>query len=106
MSGRYCAITPPFKQLLALYPRGPRSGPGYVVPIHPHLRVALSRPTERLLSLDVAPEPATVSEVARLLRPPADIALHRITAEALRIYLEEDERDIEEYSLNRQIVRQ
>ena len=60
------------------------------------LRVALSRPTERLLWLDVAPEAATVNEVARLLRPPADIALHPITAEALRTCLEEDELDIED----------
>ncbi len=60
------------------------------------LRVALSRPTERLLWVDIAPEAATVSEVAQLLRPPADIALHPITAEALRICLEEDEWDIED----------
>jgi tetratricopeptide (TPR) repeat protein len=60
------------------------------------LRVALSRPTERLLWVDVAPEAATVNEVARLLRPPADIALHPITAEALRTCLEEDGLDIED----------
>ena len=60
------------------------------------LRVALSRPTERLLWVDVAPEAATVNEVARLLRPPADIALHPITGEALRTCLEEDELDIED----------
>jgi hypothetical protein len=29
---------------LPLYPRGPRSGPGYVVPVHHHL-VGLMRPT-------------------------------------------------------------
>src|SRR5436305_816449 len=60
------------------------------------LRVALSRPTERLLWIDVAPEPATVNEVAQLLRPPADTALHPITAEALRTCLEEDQLDVEE----------
>ncbi len=31
---------------LPLYPRGPRSGPGYVVPIHPHL-IGPIRPTRR-----------------------------------------------------------
>lgn len=60
------------------------------------LRVALSRPTERLLWVDVAPEAATVNEVARLLRPPADNALHPITGEALRNCLEEDELDVED----------
>jgi tetratricopeptide (TPR) repeat protein len=60
------------------------------------LRVALSRPTERLLWIDVAPEPATVNEVAQLLRPPADTALHPMTAEALRTCLEEEELDIED----------
>ncbi len=29
---------------LLLYPRGPRSGPGYVVPVHPHL-IGPIRPT-------------------------------------------------------------
>jgi hypothetical protein len=29
--------TPPFEWLRPLYPRGPRSGPGYSVPVHPHL---------------------------------------------------------------------
>jgi tetratricopeptide (TPR) repeat protein len=60
------------------------------------LRVALSRPTERLLWIDVAPEAATVKEVGRLLRPPADLALHPITAEALRTCLEEEELDVED----------
>jgi tetratricopeptide (TPR) repeat protein len=60
------------------------------------LRVALSRPTERLLWVDVAPQAPTVKEVARLLRPPADIALYPVTAEALRTGLEEDQLDIEE----------
>lgn len=60
------------------------------------LRVALSRPTERLLWVDIAPEAATVKEVSRLLRPPGDFALHPITAEALRTSLDEDELDIED----------
>ncbi len=60
------------------------------------LRVALSRPTERLLWVDVAPEAASVKEVARLLRSPADIALYPVTAEALRTCLEEDQLEIED----------
>lgn len=28
---------PPFEQPSPLYPRGPRSGPGYIVPVHHHL---------------------------------------------------------------------
>lgn len=60
------------------------------------LRVALSRPTERLLWVDAALEAATVKEVGRLLRPPAELALHPITAEALRTSLEEEELDLEE----------
>ena len=35
--GTRCAGAPPFERLLPLYPRGPRSGPGYVVPVHHHL---------------------------------------------------------------------
>ena len=31
------AWAPPFERLLPLYPRGPRSGPGYSVPVHPRL---------------------------------------------------------------------
>jgi tetratricopeptide (TPR) repeat protein len=60
------------------------------------LRVALSRPTERLLWIDAAPEAAIVNAVGRLLRPPADVALHPITAEALRTCLEEEELDLED----------
>src|SRR6185437_14499713 len=60
------------------------------------LRVVLSRPTERLLWVDITPEAASVKEVARLLRTPGDIALHPITAEALRTCLEEDELDLED----------
>jgi len=60
------------------------------------LRVALSRPTERLLWIDAAPEAAMVKEVGRLLRPPTDIALHPITAEALLTCLEEEDLDIED----------
>ncbi len=60
------------------------------------LRVALSRPTERLLWVDASPDAATVKEVGRLLRPPAALALHPITAEALRTSLEEEELDLED----------
>ncbi len=60
------------------------------------LRVALSRPTERLLWVDTSPDPATVQEVSRLLRPPAEIALLPMTAEALRTCLEEEELEVEE----------
>jgi len=35
--GTRCACAPPFKRPLPLYPRGPRSGPGYAVPVHHHL---------------------------------------------------------------------
>jgi hypothetical protein len=44
--GTRCAWAPPFEQLLPLYPRGPRSGPGYVVPVHPHLSDPM-RPTHK-----------------------------------------------------------
>ena len=37
---------PPCERLLPLYPRGPRSGPGYVVPVHPRL-IDPIRPTRR-----------------------------------------------------------
>ena len=37
---------PPFKRYSSLYPRGPRSGAGYVVP-HPHRLIGLIRPTCR-----------------------------------------------------------
>ena len=40
---------PPCEQLPLLYPRGPRSGPGYVVPVHPHLTDPM-RPTPRHIS--------------------------------------------------------
>ena len=46
--------------------------------------------------MDVAPEAAMVKEVARLLRPPAGIALHPVNAEALRTCLEEDQLEIED----------
>jgi hypothetical protein len=60
------------------------------------LRVALSRPTERLLWVDTSPDAATVNEVGRLLRPPGEIALAPITVEALLTCLEEEELEIEE----------
>ncbi len=60
------------------------------------LRVALSRPTERLLWVDTSPDGAMVKEVSRLLRSPAEVALLPMTAEALRTCLEEEGLEIEE----------
>ena len=42
--GARCAGTPPCKRLVPLYTRGPRSGPGYRVPVHQHL-IGPIRPT-------------------------------------------------------------
>ena len=42
--GTLCAGTPPFERPLPLYPRGPRSGPGYAVPVHQRL-IGPIRPT-------------------------------------------------------------
>ena len=44
--GTWCACAPPLERLLPLYPRGPRSGPGYSVPVHLHLSDPM-RPTRR-----------------------------------------------------------
>ena len=41
---------PPFKRQSSLYPRGPRSGAGYVVP-HPHHLIGLIRPTCRHIEI-------------------------------------------------------
>jgi hypothetical protein len=41
-----CAQAPPCGAALPLYPRGPRSGPGCRVPVHPHL-IDPIRPTRR-----------------------------------------------------------
>jgi hypothetical protein len=60
------------------------------------LRVALSRPTERLVWVDTAPDSATVEEVSLFLRPPGQIGLPPITAEALRACLDEEELEVEE----------
>jgi len=60
------------------------------------LRVALSRPAERLLWVDTAPDGATVKEVSRLLRSPGEVALLPMTGEALRTCLDEEELEIEE----------
>jgi hypothetical protein len=53
--GTQRADAPPFKRLNPLYPRGPRSGPGYSVPVHPHL-IGPIRPTRR----HIATSPQTV----------------------------------------------
>ena len=60
------------------------------------LRVALSRPTERLIWLDASPDPATVREVSRFLRQRGELALSPTTVEALRLSLEEGELEVEE----------
>ena len=48
--GAQCACAPPFKRPMPLYPRDPRSGPGYVVPVHHHLSGPM-RPTCRHSSI-------------------------------------------------------
>ena len=48
--GTRCASAPPFKRLMPLCPRGPRSGPGYSVPVHHHLTGPM-RPTHRHSSI-------------------------------------------------------
>ncbi len=60
------------------------------------LRVVLSRPTERLIWLDAAPDAVTVQAVGRLLSSASETALLPISAEALRASLNEDELEIEE----------
>jgi hypothetical protein len=60
------------------------------------LRVALSRPTERLIWVDVAPDPATVVESGGLLRGRGDAPLLPMTLEALLATLAEEELDVEE----------
>lgn len=60
------------------------------------LRVALSRPTERLLWVDTSPDAETVNETSRLLRPPNEHTLPPITVEALLTCLEEEELETEE----------
>ena len=60
------------------------------------LRVVLSRPTERLLWVDTAPDSDTVTEVSNLLRSSTDVPLPPISVEALRTSLNEEELDIEE----------
>ena len=47
---RAAAGAPPFERLPPLYPRGPRSGPGYSVPHHHHL-IGPMRPTRRHISI-------------------------------------------------------
>ena len=50
--GTLCAGTPPFERLLPLYPRGPRSGPGSSVPVHPRL-IGPIRPTRRHIPISL-----------------------------------------------------
>ena len=60
------------------------------------LRVAVSRPAERLLWVDAAPDRTTVDEVGMFLRPYGEAALPPVTGEALRASLEEEELTVEE----------
>ncbi|MBV8843577.1 MAG: AAA family ATPase [Bryobacterales bacterium] len=60
------------------------------------LRVALSRPTERLIWLDVAPDAPTVKETGYFLHSVAEVTLHPMSAEGLRASLSEEELDIAE----------
>jgi hypothetical protein len=65
--GARCAGTPPFKRHLPLYPRGPRSGPGYSVPVHPHLCGPM-RPTRQRTSIS----PTRLIRDALAVRPTCD----------------------------------
>jgi hypothetical protein len=60
------------------------------------LRVALSRPSGRLIWVDVAPQAKVVQEVSELLRPRGEMPLPPMTLEALRASLEEEGLDVEE----------
>jgi hypothetical protein len=60
------------------------------------LRVALSRPAERLLWIDASPTESTVRDVQFFLRGERDIALPPVTPEALRKTLDEEELDLAE----------
>jgi tetratricopeptide (TPR) repeat protein len=60
------------------------------------LRVALSRPTERLIWMDSSPDSVTVEEVGHLLSAVGEISLRPMTGDALRACLQEEELDVEE----------
>jgi len=47
--GAVVRLSTAIRAVSLLYPRGPRSGPGYAVPVHPHL-VGPMRPTRRHIS--------------------------------------------------------
>jgi hypothetical protein len=66
--GTWCAGAPPCERPLPLYPRGPRSGPSYVVSVHPHL-IGPMRPTRRPSSISRTSLIRAVFAV-RLNRPP------------------------------------
>ncbi len=57
------------------------------------LRVALSRPTGRLIWIDAAPDAKTITQVGDFLRPRGESALAPMTLEALRAGLDEEELD-------------
>jgi tetratricopeptide (TPR) repeat protein len=60
------------------------------------LRVALSRPTERLIWIDAASNTKVLEEASRFLGSAEEGPLHPISVEALRACLDEEELDVEE----------
>jgi hypothetical protein len=69
------AGAPPFQRPLPLCPRAPRSGPGYVVPVHHHLSGPM-RPTRRQNSISphsgLYALPSLCAELRRLGDPRVD----------------------------------
>ena len=86
---------PLLRKIVSERTQGPAQALGKRLAID-QLRVVLSRPTERLLWVDAAPEVATVLGVSQLLRSSAGTPLRPITADALRTCLDEEELDVEE----------
>ena len=60
------------------------------------LRVALSRPTERLIWLDIAPKPSVVQASLELLNSPVHAMVSQAVPAALLRALDEEELDLEE----------
>lgn len=60
------------------------------------LRVALSRPTERLIWLDIDPTQAAIIESSRFLRADGYIAMPPVTVDAVEQNLGEEDLDLEE----------
>src|ERR1017187_7528404 len=69
--GTRCAGAPPFERLPPLYPRGPRSSPGYSVPHHHHL-ISPMRPlagTSRFHRLGLYEMPSLCANTSTPRRP-------------------------------------